>query len=145
MHLKKILLTVVLLGSGLALAQLFVDAMAYYPVIKVASLGGIEFTLVHDATGNRQACGVENRKFLEPLKKQCKECKVVYARCERQLEGAELALSRRETMPHYVVSASNLRMLVTGPSVAAKRACEDVAANMVKNGLQTAACLYPHG
>ena len=145
MHLKKILLTVVLLGSGLALAQLFVDAMAYYPVVKVASPGGVEFTLVHDATGNRQACGAENRKFLEPLKKQCKDCDVVYARCERQLHGAELALLRREAMAHFVVSASSMRMLITGPSVAAKRACEDVAANMVKNGLQMAACLYPNG
>lgn len=145
MHFKKILLSLILLGSGATLAQLFVEAMAYFPVVKVASPGGVEFTLVHDATGNRQACGVENRKFLDPLKKQCKDCRVVYARCERQLKGAELALSRRESMPQYVVSASNLRMLITGPAIAAKRACEDVAANMVKNGLQMAACLYPHG
>ena len=143
MTIKRILLAIVLLGAGLALAQLYIEAVAYYPVVKISSPGGLEFTLVHDATGNRQACGAANREFLDPIRAQCKECKMVYARCERELKDAELALHQRKASPFHVVSASNMRLLVTGPAAVARRACEDLASNIVKNGLQTATCLYP--
>ncbi len=140
---KKTLLALVLLGAGLALAQLYVEAVAYFPVVKISAPGGLEFTIVHDATASRQACGAANREFIDPIRSECKECKVVYARCERELKGAELALLRRQALPFHMVSASNMRLLVSGPSKVAKRACEDLASNIVKNGLQTATCLYP--
>lgn len=143
MPVKKILLAVVLLGAGLALAQLYVESVAYYPVVKISSPGGLEFTLVHDATGNRKACAAANKEFLDPIKAECKECTLIYARCERELKGAELALSRRQALPFHMVSASNMRLLVTGPSRIAKRACEELASNIVKIGLQSATCLYP--
>ena len=140
---KKALLSLVLLGGGLALAQLYVEAVAYFPVVKVSAPGGLEFTIVHDAIGSRKACGAANREFIDPIRAQCKECRVVYARCERELKGAELALLRRQALPFHMVSASNRRLLVTGPSKVAKRACEDLASNIVHSGIQTATCLYP--
>lgn len=140
---KKTLLAVVLLAAGLALAQLYVEAVAYYAVVKVSAPGGIEFTIVHDAVGSRRICGATNREFIVPIKAQCKQCKVVYARCELELKGAELAILRRQPLPFHTVSASNMRLLVTGPPKAAKRACEALAVNVLKNGVQTATCLPP--
>ena len=140
---KKTLLAAVLFGGGLALAQLYVESVAYYPVVKVSAPGGLEFTFVHDAMENRQACAVANRGFLDPIKTQCKECKVVYARCERNLKGAELALLQRKALPFYMVSASNMRLLVKGPPKIAQRACEDLAVNIIKNGLNSTSCLQP--
>ncbi len=140
---KKTLLAVLLLGCGLALAQLYVESLAYYPVVKVSAPGGLEFTFVHDAIGNRQACAVANRGFLDPIKHECKGCKVVYARCERDLKGAELALLQRKALPDYTVSASNMRLLVTGPPKIARKACEDLALTIVKNGLHSSTCLPP--
>ena len=140
---KRTLLALVLLGAGVALAQLYVEAVAYFPVVKIASPGGLSFTIVHDALGSRQACGSANREVLDPIRADCKECKLVYARCERELKGAELALLQRKAVPFYIVSASNVRLLVTGPPAVARRACEDLASNIVKSGLQTATCLYP--
>lgn len=143
MPIKKTLLALVLLGGGLALARLYVEAAAYYPVVKISAPAGLEFTIVHDAMGSRQSCGAANREFIDPIKAECKECSVVYARCERELKGAELAVLRRQALPFHMVSASNMRLLVTGPSKVAKRACEDLATLIVKNGIQTATCLYP--
>ena len=140
---KKTLLAMVLLGAGLALAQLYVEAVAYYPVVKVSAPGGIEFTIVHDAIGSRRVCGATNREFINPIRSECKQCKVVYARCELELKGAELALIRRQALPFHTVAASNMRLLVTGPAKAAKRACEALAVNVLKNGVQTATCLGP--
>jgi len=134
---KKTLLALVLLGAGVALAQLYVESVAYFPVVKIASPGGLGFTIVHDALGSRQSCGTANREVLHPIRADCKECKLVYAK------GAELALLQRKALPFYMVSASNIRLLVTGPPAVARRACEDLASNIVKSGLQTATCLYP--
>lgn len=140
---KKTLLAVLLLGGGLALAQLYVESVAYYPVVKISAPSGLEFTFVHDAIGNREACAVANRGFVDPIKSECKECKVVYARCERDLKGAELALLQRKALPYYMVSASNMRLMVTGPPKIAQKACEDLALNIIKNGLHSTTCLYP--
>ncbi len=65
------------------------------------------------------------------------------ARCERQLEGLELAMHDSAPVPHPMVIARELRMAVMGPPEAAKAGCAVLAANMVANGVKTAVCIPP--
>jgi hypothetical protein len=67
----------------------------------------------------------------------------VYARCLRNLEGVELTLMIENPPPLYVVRAGGVRMAVSGPLAHLKTVCDDIAAALVKSGLQSAACAYP--
>jgi len=90
----------------------------------------------------RIAAGDENR-FLAPLRETCKDCKIVLARCERELDGMELALSEHRPVPLPVVSGPGVRMSIGGPGAPAKASCEQIATQMVRNGLRSAACVRP--
>ena len=66
---------------------------------------GLTYTTVQDAVAERRACGAANDRFLKPVKELCKQCQVVYARCERKLDGLEAALADGDPVPHYQVFA----------------------------------------
>jgi hypothetical protein len=125
------------------LAHLHVVSQSYHPVVRLASPDGLVYTAVQDAKGERQACGAANDRFLGPVKHTCKDCKVVIARCERQLEGFELALHERRQIPHHLVSGPGVRMAIAGPLETAKASCEHIVGEMIRSGLRTAACIHP--
>jgi hypothetical protein len=139
---KQAIIAFVLIGIGSWLAHLHGVSQLYYPVVQVTSLE-LTYTAVQDSTHERQACGAANERFLGPVKEFCKECKVVFARCERVLEGLELALLDGVPLPHHQVFAPGIRMAIVGSPESAKTTCEYIAGDMVKRGLRSAACVYP--
>ena len=140
---RQAIIALVLIGIGSWLAHLHVVSQLYYPVVQLSSPEGLTYTAVQDATQERQACGAANERFLGPVKGRCKQCKVVFARCERNLEGLELALLDGVPLPHHRVFAPGIRMAIVGSPEAARTTCEYIAGDMVKRGLRSAACVYP--
>jgi hypothetical protein len=142
---KQALIALVLIGIGSWLAHLHMASQLYYPVVQLSSPEGLTYTAVQDSTHERQACGAANERFLGPVKERCKQCKVVFARCERVLEGLELALLEGVPLPHHRVFAPGIRMAIVGSPESAKATCEYIAGDMVKRGLRSAVCVYPSG
>lgn len=140
---KQALIALVLIAIGSWLAHLHVASQTYHPVVRLTSSDGLVYTTVQDEVHERRACGEANDRFLKPIKETCKECQVVFARCERKLEGLEAALADNEPVPHYQVLAPGLRIAVVGPAAAAKASCEFIAGDMVRRGVRAAACVYP--
>jgi len=139
----SLLLIVSLLAIGSVLAYYCVRALSYYPTLRVEMPDGYAFTVVQDRRRDRSECGAANARFLAPLASICKNCKLVYARCLRKLEGVELTLVTEDPPPLYVVHAPRLRMAVSGPPANLQAVCDDIAVGLVKSGLQSAACAYP--
>ena len=116
-----------LIGVASVLAHLHVVAQTYYPVVRVSSPEGLVFTAVHDPMNERSACAAANADFLAPFKALCRDCKVVAARCERELEGLEAALDEGKAIPHHRVSAPGVDLAIAGPEEAARFACDHIA------------------
>jgi hypothetical protein len=125
------------------LAHLHVEAQSYHPVVQLSSPDGLTYTAVQEPKHERQACGAANDRFLGPVKQNCKGCQVVLARCERELEGFELALSEGRQMREHIVQGPGVRMAITGPERTARASCEQIADQMVRSGLRSAACVKP--
>ena len=136
---RNTIIAVVLIAVSAWLAHLHVVAQSYHPVVRLASPDGLVYTAVQDAKHERQACGAANDRFLAPLRETCKDCKIVLARCERELDGLERALSEHRAVPLPVVSGPGVRMSIAGPVAPAKASCEQIATQMVRNGLRAAA------
>ena len=139
---RNIAIAAVLIGVSAWLAHLHVVSQSYHPVVRLSSPDGLVYTAVQDAKQKRQACGAANDRFLHPVKQGCKQCRVELARCERQLEGFELAVYERRSIPNYVVSGPGVRLAIAGPAATAKASCAQIASEMVRSGL-SAACLSP--
>src|SRR5882672_12921507 len=134
MHKKAIIaLALVLIVAASVVAHLYVQSQVYYPVVRLNLPDGLSIAAVLPETKERKACGAANDRFVAPFKQTCKDCKIAMARCERQLEGLELAMHDGAPVPHPMVVARELRMAVMGPAEAAKAGCQVVAANMVAN------------
>lgn len=142
---RQTILIVILLAVAGGLAHLHVAAQSYYPVAQVLTPDGFTYTIVQKVRDERGACGEANERFLDPVKGACKDCKVLYARCERQLTGVALALSKGYGEPHYMVVSPGLRMKVEGPRGKARSVCDQIAADIAKLGYDSAACIYPRG
>ena len=140
---KQAIIALVLIAVGSWLAHLHVASQSYYPVVRLTSPEGLVYTTVQNEVQERRACGAANERFLKPIKETCKQCQVVFARCERKLEGLEAALANGAAVPHYQVFAPGLRIAIVGPAPAAKASCEYIAGDMVNRGQRTAACVYP--
>ena len=140
---RNISIAVLLAVVSAWLAHLHVVSQSYHPVVRLASPDGLIYIAVQDAKHERQDCGAANDRFLAPVREGCKGCKVVVARCERELEGFELAVHEGRRMPHPVVSGPGVRMAIEGPAASAKASCEVIATQMVRSGLRSAACVRP--
>jgi hypothetical protein len=136
-------LAVVLVGVASLIAHLYVQSQVYYPVIHVALPEGVSVAAVLAETKERKACGTANDRFLTPIKQQCKECKLISARCERELEGIDLALRQGDPIPYPMVMAKEARVAFMGPPDLAKIGCDAAAATMVAKGFKSAACVPP--
>lgn len=140
---KQAIIVLALIAAGSVLAHMHVAVQTYHPVVRLTSPDGLTYTAVQDPTRERQACGAANDRFLGPVKQQCKDCKIVVARCERQLEGLELALLDGEPMPHHRVLSPGLRIAIVGPLEKAKINCQVIVDELVRRGMRSAACVYP--
>ena len=139
----KVLAILVLLAAGAVLARYHVDNQRYFPVTKLASADGYTFVLVQDRVDTRGACGAANDRYLDRVKATCLQCDVVYARCERELQGLELALLMGDPVPMHVVVAPGVRLAIEGSVRTLRSDCEQIAATIVKSGVKSAACVYP--
>jgi hypothetical protein len=129
--------------GGLWLAHLHVTAQTYHPVVRMTSSDGLAYTVLLDPTAQRLACGEANRRFIQPVTAACKECEVVFARCERRLEGLELALRRQDPIPHYIVTSPGVRIAVIGPAPDARSRCDSIAGDVLRRGVRRALCVHP--
>ena len=132
-----------LIAASVTLAHLHVVSQTYQPVVQLASPDGLVYTAVQDSKHERQQCGAANDRFLAPVKQQCKDCRVVLARCERELGGEEPALYDSRQIAGHVVTGPGVRLTITGPVATAKASCEQIASQMVRSGLRSAACVSP--
>jgi len=132
----------VLIAVSAGLAHLHVVSQTYHPVVQLSSPDGLVYTAVQDPKHERQACGAANDRFLAPVKKDCAQCRVVVARCERELGGLELAVYERRRIAHHVVTGPGVRLAIAGPEASARASCEQIAARMVRSGLP-AVCAHP--
>jgi len=140
---KQAIIAALLIAAGAVLAHLHVVAQTYYPVVHVTTPEGLEYTAVFEPTDERRACGAKNDGFVAPFKSMCKDCEVIVARCERELDGLELALSEGKAIPYHRVFAPGLRVAISGPADIAKQGCDYIAAELIKRGTRPVACVYP--
>jgi hypothetical protein len=140
---KHTITAVLLVGAASVLAHLHAVALTYYPVVHVQSPEGLTFVAVHEPTGERAACGEANDRFLAPFKAMCKECRVVAARCARELQGDELALRDGRPMAHHRVLAPGLSVAIAGPHEVASLGCRDIVSKLAAEGIPSVACLPP--
>ncbi len=140
---RHALIALVLLAVGSVLAHMHVVTQTYHPVTRVSSPEGLVFTAVQAATHERHECGAANERFLTPVKNLCAGCKVMVARCERELEPFERSVFQDKALTHYQVSAQGLHLAIQGPPEAARVSCELMAGTLKKMGVASAACLFP--
>ncbi len=140
---KKALFLLVLLVAGAVAAHYHLENQHYYPVTLMESADGYSFHMVQNQVKSRVECGKANDRFVDPLKGQCNQCRIVYARCERELHGLELKLLMGEPVPVHVVVAPGLRVGMEGPADRVKLDCEFIAESIVRAGLPSAACAFP--
>lgn len=143
--LTRILAVVALLAIASVVAHLYVRSQVYYPVVRLNLPEGLSITAVLPETKERKACGESNERFLAPFRQSCKDCKVAMARCERELEGLELAMRDRAPVPYPTVVAREARLAVMGLPERAMAGCHFLAASLVAQGIKTAVCVRPQG
>jgi hypothetical protein len=139
---RNVTIALVLAGVSAWLAHLHVLAQTYHPIVRLASPDGLVFTAVQEAKSERRSCGKANDLFIDPLMLACEKCKVVLARCERELHGFELEILEGR-WPHPVVQGPGVRMAIEGPAANARATCEQIATLMVRGGVRSAACVQP--
>src|SRR2546428_2632870 len=138
---KRTIITVALLAIASVVAHLYVQSQVYYPVVRLNLPDGLSIAAVLPETKERKACGAANDRFVAPFKQTCKDCKIAMARCERQLEGLELAMREGTPVAYPMVVARELRLAVMGPPEAAKAGCQIVTTDMLAKGMRTAICI----
>jgi hypothetical protein len=139
----SIAIALVLLAVASVAAHLYVQSQVYYPILRLNLPDGLSIAALLPETKERKACGTANEKFLAPFRQTCKDCKVAMARCERELEGLELAMRDRAPVSYPMVVAREARLAVMGPPERAMAGCKFLAASLVAQGVKTAVCVEP--
>ena len=140
---KKLAVAALLVGCAALIAHLHASTQTYHPVIKISAPGGVDYTVVLDATRDRPACASAGKSFVAPMRAQCPECEVVSARCERELRDLELALDRGHPVSLYTVSMAGVRVAIAAEDAQAKAACDVIAGSAVRHGALSASCILP--
>ena len=68
---------------------------------------------------------------------------MVYARCRREIDGADQLLMTENAPAFYAVFAPGLRMRVNGPADQLGAVCDSIAAQLVSSGRANATCFHP--
>jgi hypothetical protein len=126
------------LAGGLALAAyVYARNAPYYPVARVAAPGGLTYTAFSEETRGRDACAEANERFVDPLRKDCPACAVLFERCENKARMMELRVAATSDP---VVLSRGLSLAVAGPRELAVTACETIAQDLAKRGLEGSRC-----
>jgi hypothetical protein len=96
-----------------------------------------------DPKPSRPACSSAARAFLEPVRAQCPDCEVLWARCESELEDLALALDSEQPLPMYVVAMKGARVAIAAEDARARAACDLIAGDAVRRGAVRASCIFP--
>ena len=136
------------IGIGVALAvaagfvaHMHVVAQTYYPSVRVHSPEGLTYVVVQDEKAERRECGAANERFLARIKQGCKECRILAARCTRELEEPlERDLYTAAPLKYSTVVAPGMRMAVVGAEPLAHQSCLAIAAEAQKQSATPVAC-----
>jgi hypothetical protein len=139
---KHAVIATILVLAAAGVAQMHSQAQDYYPVVKIVDPHGMSYTAVMEPVHERPACGEASKLFLEPVRAQCPQCQIVWARCERELGGLELAVFLGEPVEHPVVALQGMKLAITADEATARATCNFIAGDIVRNG-KRAACIFP--
>jgi hypothetical protein len=142
---QYVVLAILMLLLGILVTTFKPADPMFIPIVRMRSPEGFFVTYVRDRVQGSKACQSEIRTYVEPLQAACPACAIESSACATELVGMEKALAENRPLPVYVVRTEGLRMSVVGPPQQVKVWCESVAAQIVRNGLPTAACVYPSG
>jgi hypothetical protein len=142
---KYVVLAILMFLLGALLTTFRPEDPMLIPIVRMRSPEGYFVTYVRDRVRGGKACQAEIKSYVEPLKSACPDCSIESSACASELAGMEKALAENRPLPVYVVRSEGIRMSVVGPPQRVKVWCEIVAAQIVRNGLRTAACVYPGG
>ena len=126
-------------GVGVA-AYLHLSSKPYYPIARVAAPGGLTYTAFSAETRGHDACVEANERFIGPLRNDCPACAVLFERCE---SNAEVMKLRVAAVSDPVVLSQGLSLAVAGPRDVAIAACETIAQDLAKRGIEGSRCLRP--
>lgn len=126
-------------GVGIA-AYLHYSSKPYYPIARIAAPDGLTYTAFSAEARGRDACMEANERFVGPLRNDCPACTVLFERCE---SNAEVMKLRVAAVGDPVVLSRGLSLAVAGPREVAITACEAVAQDLAKRGIEGSRCLRP--
>jgi hypothetical protein len=130
-----------LLLGGL-IAQAYVAAQSYQPMVRVQTPGGVSYTAVLDSTKQRPACGLANDRFIESIKADCPDCRIAFARCRREGEGLpHLVAELGRAEGRSTVRMPGVTITIEGSPDQARRSCEQIASSVHRWGVGTAECI----
>lgn len=124
-------------GVGIAAYLYYIDK-PYYPVARIAAPGGLTYTAFSAQARGRGACAEANERFVGSLRLDCPECTVLFERCESNAEAMKLRVA---AVSDPVVLSRGLQLAVAGPREAAVMACEAIAQDLAKRGVEGSSCL----
>lgn len=137
---RHVLIAVVALLAGGVIAHFHVAAQTYRPIVRVEAPDGVTYTAVLDAMHDRPACGAASLRFVTPLKADCPDCRVVFARCRREGEG--LPTSATDTgKGGTLVRMPGVNIRIDAPNEKARSTCEWMAESVHRLGVQGARCV----
>src|SRR5690349_13518701 len=137
----KIGIGVVLAAAAGFVAHMHVVAQTYFPSLRVQAPEGLMYVVGQDERAERRDCGEANERFLARIKQGCKECRILAARCTRELEEPlERDLYKATPVKHATVVAPGMRMAIVGPQPLADKSCELIAQEAQKQGATPTAC-----
>lgn len=139
---RVLAITALLAAVGGAAAYVYDATRDYYPVVRIAAPQGLTFTALLDARSGLKACEAANAELIEPVARECKECRLVFAQCEDKDGALELTRDVRDAARQYWVVSEGLRIAVAGADARAKASCEAVAAQLVDQGMRSR-CIHP--
>ena len=138
---KAILVTAMVLVLGGLIAQLHVAAQTYHPVVQVESAEGLRYTAILAAVDRSRACAAASHEFLEPLKADCPACRIVYARCTRDLDELDAGMATPAAQASWLVEMPGVSIAIDGASEKARRTCQLMASDVAKRGVPAARCV----
>ncbi len=137
-----ILIAVVALAVGGVIAHLYVAAQSYQAIVRVEAPDGTVYTAMLDPVAERRACGVASQRFLEPLANDCPQCRVVFARCQREDEERPAFAQTGGSGPQSpFLNMPGVRIRIDAPQEIARRNCEWMAQSMHGLGVASARCV----
>lgn len=137
--LKKIAGVALALAGGVGIGVYFhASNKLYYPVARVAAPGGLTYTAFSVEARGHSACLEANERFVGPLRNDCPTCTVLFERCESNAEAMKLRVA---AVSDPVVVSRGFSLAVAGPREVAVTACEAIAQDLAKRGVEGSRCL----